>query len=110
MQQKLMGTRMLAGILGLFLIIALFVIWNDHQTIQKLEAPAKQNITMQRDVIREDCADTTPAGQERCADDLQQLSDLLSEFSKGLPKNTGVQTTGGQVQTSGGSFNINPTK
>lgn len=83
---------MLAAVLGGALIISLLVIWNDHKTIKALQDPAHQNITAQRDIIREDCSATDPVSKEKCADDLQALSELLGEFSKTLP--AGVESGG----------------
>jgi hypothetical protein len=82
MQQKLVTTRWIAGVLGVLLVIAIIIIWNDHKTITALEAPARQNITAQRDIIREDCTATDADSRLKCADDLQSLSDLLAQFSK----------------------------
>ena len=82
MQQKLTTTRYLAGFFAVLLIIALVVIWNDHQKIVALQSPAQQNLSLQQDKIREDCSATDADSQIRCADDLQNLSDLLAKFSK----------------------------
>lgn len=82
MEKKLSTARVIAGILGILLIIAIGIIIKDHKTITDLEAPAKQNITLKRDVIREDCTSADPASQARCGQDLQELSDLLAQFLK----------------------------
>ncbi len=82
MEKKLVATQFIALGLVLALIIAAFVIWNQHQAIVALKAPAAQNITMQRDIIREDCSKSDADSIARCADDLQSLSDLLAQFSK----------------------------
>jgi hypothetical protein len=84
MQKQLATMRMIAIALALFLVIAIIVIVNDRTTISRLRSPAQQNITAQRDIIREDCAGTDADSQKKCADDLQSLSDLLGEFSKNL--------------------------
>lgn len=43
-----------------------------------------QNITEKRDMIREHCAATDAASKDQCAQDLQDLSDLLREFGKDM--------------------------
>jgi hypothetical protein len=83
MEKKLSTARVLAVILGLLLIIAIGIIIKDRKTIGDLEASAKNNVTLQRDLIREDCAATDAASVARCADHLQNLSELLKTFSKG---------------------------
>ena len=90
MQQKLATMQIIAGLLGILLVIAIIVVVNQHKTITELKCPAKQNITAQRDIIREDCTATDPNSVERCADDLQALSDLLAQFSKAV--HTGTST------------------
>ena len=85
MEQKLIQARTIAGVLGVLLIIALVVVWNDGQKIAQLNASGKQNISATADTIRQDCSSTDPVAHAKCGDDLQQLSDLLAQFSKGLP-------------------------
>lgn len=99
MEKKLTFARTLAAVFGAALVIALIVIWNNHTTIKELQDPNRNNITVQRDLIREACSGNSPADVERCADQLQRLSELLTEFSKGLPVNT-------LNQASGGTFNV----
>lgn len=82
MEKKLATARMFAWILGILLVVALVVIWNDSRTISDLKNPARNNITAQQDIIREDCSANDPDSRARCADDLQHLSDLLNSFAK----------------------------
>lgn len=84
MEKKLSTLRAVAAILAVALVIAIIVIINDHSTITGLKASTAQNLTAQRDVIREDCAATDPASVQQCATDLQGLSDLLGQFSKNM--------------------------
>lgn len=72
---------MVAWVFGLLLAIALIVIAVEHQTIKKFQGPGG-NITAQQDFIREDCAGLDADSKSRCADDLQRLSDLLSQFAR----------------------------
>lgn len=94
MQQKLNTARVIIGFLVAALIICAVVIWNNNQTIAKLEAPGKQNISAQADVIRTDCSASDADSQARCADDLQQLSDLLAKFSKTMHSGTTTPVSG----------------
>lgn len=85
MEQKLSQARILLGILVVLLIIAVAIIWYDTSTISALKKGNAQNITTTADTIRADCSSTDPATHAKCGDDLQQLSDLLAQFSKTLP-------------------------
>ncbi len=88
MEKKLTLAYALAVILALMLVAAILFIIKDHKTIQTLKADAAQNITAQRDVIREDCSASDAGAAKRCADDLQNLSDLLSKFQVTNPTAT----------------------
>jgi len=93
MEKKLATARTLAGILAILLVIAIIVIASDQKTISELRAPAMQNITAQQDIIREDCTASDPSSQERCAQDLQNLSELLGKFSKQRAANAAATTS-----------------
>lgn len=56
---------------------------------------SKGNISEKQDLIREHCAGTDPASKEACAKDLQDLGDMLREFS-----------TEGAIQAEG-TFKVN---
>lgn len=88
MQKTLATTRAIAIALGVLLIIAIIVIVHDHGVIKELRSPAQQNISAQADIIRQDCAGTDVTSQEKCANDLQALSDLLGKFSKNMHAGT----------------------
>jgi cell division protein FtsX len=105
MQKTLATTRTIAVILAIALLVALGVIWNDQSTIKDLKDPNKQNITLQGDVIRQDCTATDATSQAKCADDLQNLSDLLSRFKK-----SGTSAIQGNVQGSVQNVQVVPVK
>jgi hypothetical protein len=92
MEQKLATTRVIAGALAVLLAIAIVIIINDHKAIADLRSSGRQNITAQRDIIRQDCAATDPSSVERCAQDLKNLSDLLAQFSRHPQANTPLPT------------------
>jgi transcriptional regulator of NAD metabolism len=63
----------LVGVLAVLLLIAGYFLTNP--------AAKDENVTVQRDLIREHCSQTDASSQEACAKDLQKLSDMLREFS-----------------------------
>lgn len=86
MKKQLTVAWSLVVVLAVLLVIALFFLANPK--------PAKDaNITAQRDVVREYCTKTDQESKDNCAKALQDLSDMLREFSSTL-------TTGGAVKGS----------
>lgn len=73
----------LVAILAILLAVAGYFL-----SAQKVE---DKNITEKRDSIREHCAATDPSSKAQCAQDLQDLTDLLREFSQDMAKTAPVK-------------------
>lgn len=83
LKQQLALAWTLVGVLAVLLAIAGFFL-SDAGTKNK-------NITEKRDLIREHCSATDTQSKALCAQDLQDLTDLLKEFSAEMAKNASVK-------------------
>ncbi len=63
----------IVAVLAVLLAIAAYFLGNP--------APKSQNITEKQDMVREHCSKTDQESKDACAKDLQDLSDMLREFS-----------------------------
>lgn len=73
----------IVAILAVLLAVAAYFLANP--------AAGAQNLTQKRDMIREHCAGTDQLSRDACAQDLQDLGDLLRTFEK-KPAATEVNT------------------
>ncbi len=87
-----------AAVLAVLLIIALGFWWNAKHDLAKVLESGKQDITAQRDKIRADCALTDAASKAQCGQDLQDLADILREFSTNVAHATTTTTGSGSFQ------------
>jgi hypothetical protein len=87
-KKKLSVSYAVIGVLAVALIVSLFFNFHEPATLGSVLENGKQDITAQRDKIREDCSSTDAAVRKQCGDDLQELADILREFSKDLDKAT----------------------
>jgi len=75
-----------AGILAVLLLIALYFVMNPEKSLDTVLQEGKEDISAQRDRIEESCSGTDAASQEKCQDDLDELADILRDFSKDIEK------------------------
>lgn len=73
----------LVGVLAVLLLIAGFFLTNP--------GAKSQNISAQRDSIREHCSQSDQESRTACAKDLQDLGDMLREFNVSGGTNTSVK-------------------
>jgi flagellar basal body-associated protein FliL len=71
-------------VLAFLLIVALFFLANPR-------GQQDTNITAQRDLVREYCTKTDQESKDKCAQELQDLSDMLRTFSTDLTKDATVK-------------------
>lgn len=83
LKQQLALAWTLVGVLAVLLAIAGFFLSGN--------STANKNITEKRDLIREHCVATDAQSKELCAQDLQDLTDLLKEFSAEMAKSATVK-------------------
>ncbi len=83
----------IAGILAVLLLIALYFVLNPKKDLGTVLQEGQQDITAQRDKIRADCNSTDLDKKAACAADLQDLSDILREFSKDVAHATSTAPT-----------------
>ncbi len=74
----------LVVVLGFLLIVSLFFLANPR-------GQKDTNITAQRDLVREYCTKTDQESKDACAKELQDLSDMLRDFSTDLTKDATVK-------------------
>lgn len=86
-KNKLTLAWTVAGILAVLLIIALYFVANPRKDLQTVLEEGKEDITEQRDRIREVC-EGTAANQNDCQDELDDLAEILRDFSRDIDKAT----------------------
>ncbi len=74
----------LVVVLAFLLVVALFFLANPR-------GQKDTNISAQRDLVREYCTKTDQDSKDACARELQDLSDMLRDFSTGLTKDATVK-------------------
>jgi len=82
-----------AGILAVLLVIALFFLMNPKKDLGTVLQEGKEDITEQRDRIAETCSGTDADSKADCADELEELADILRDFSKEIDKATSTAPT-----------------
>ena len=83
----------IAGVLAIIVVILLGVMayrWYDEQPKDygQVLQEGSEDITVIRDRIRMHCTATDEDSRARCADDLEDLGDILSEFSEDVANST----------------------
>jgi hypothetical protein len=76
----------LVAVLAVLLAIAGYFLANP--------TPKESNISAQKDVVRESCSKTDQASKDICAKELQDMSDMLREFSATLVPKGAVKIGG----------------
>jgi hypothetical protein len=87
-KKKLTLAWTVAGILAVLLVIALFFLANQPKDLTSVLEEGREDLTEQRDRIAESCNGTDAASKEECQDRLEELSDILREFSRDIDKAT----------------------
>jgi len=77
-----------AGILAVLLVIALFFLMGERNDLGSVLEEGREDITAQRDEIREACNSTDEASRARCNESLEELADILREFSLEIERAT----------------------
>ena len=75
-----------AGILAVLLIIAVYFAMNPKKDLATVLQEGKEDISVQRDQIAMHCSGTDDASKKACQEDLDELTDILKEFSKDIKK------------------------
>ncbi len=87
-KKKLTLAWTVAGILAVLLAIALFFLMNQPKDLDTVLQEGKEDVTAQRDRVAEACNGDDAKSQAKCQDELQELSDILRDFSKDIDKAT----------------------
>jgi len=74
----------IAGVLAVLLVIAVIFWMNAKKDLDSVLQEGKEDITVIRDRIAVDCRATDTAAKERCQDHLEDLEDVLREFSEDI--------------------------
>lgn len=72
----------IAGVLAVLLVIAVVFWMNAKKDLDAVLMEGQEDITVIRDRIEADCHATDAASKERCEDHLEDLADILREFSE----------------------------
>lgn len=82
-----------AGVLAILLVIAVVLWVNAKRDLDAVLTEGREDITQVRDRIAVDCRASDTASQERCQDHLEDLADILREFSEDIENapQTGTQ-------------------
>lgn len=89
-KKKLTLAWTVAGILAVLLIIALYFVMNPKKDLDTVLQEGKEDITEQRDRITEVC-DGPEANEGDCQNELDELADILRDFSKDIDKATSTE-------------------
>ncbi|KND46995.1 MAG: hypothetical protein AB199_01005 [Parcubacteria bacterium C7867-004] len=81
-----------AGILAVLLVISVYFIMNPKRDLDTVLQDGKEEIAAQRDEIRKNCANTDDLSKKRCQKDLDELADILKDFSKDITKASSTVT------------------
>lgn len=84
-KKKLTLAWTVAGILAVLLVISLFFLMNQEKDLGTVLQEGKEEVTAQRDRVAEACDGTDP---DACNRELEDLSNILKEFSKDITKAT----------------------
>ena len=73
-----------AGILAVLLVIAGYFAMNPKKDLGVVLQEGKEDISAQRDQIAIHCAGTDGQSKRLCQEDLDELANILKEFSKNI--------------------------
>lgn len=85
-KKKLTLAWAVAGILAIALIVALVALMNQEKDLATVLEEGREDITEQRDRIADACEGPDAESQERCQNELEELSDILRDFSRDLDR------------------------
>jgi hypothetical protein len=77
-----------AGILAVLLIISLYFVMNPKKDLGTVLQEGKEDISAQRDRIAESCNGTDEQSREDCQKELDELADILRDFSNDIRRAT----------------------
>jgi hypothetical protein len=77
-----------AGILAVLLLISLYFVMNPKKDLGTVLQEGKEDISAQRDRISESCNGTDTKSREDCQKELDELADILRDFSKDIRRAT----------------------
>ncbi len=77
-----------AGILAVLLLISLYFVMNPKKDLGTVLQNGKEDISEQRNRIRESCNGTDTKSREECQRDLDELTNILRDFSKDIRRAT----------------------
>jgi len=77
-----------AGILAILFLVALYFAMNPQKSLGTVLQEGREDISEQRDRIKESCEGTDAASQADCQDELDELADILREFSRDIERAT----------------------
>ncbi len=86
MQKKLTLAWTIAGILAVLLVISVYFVMNPKKDLATVLQEGKEDISAQRDQIRLNCSGTDGTSKAKCQADLDELTEILKEFSKDIKK------------------------
>jgi signal transduction histidine kinase len=95
-QKKLTLAWTVAGILAVLLVISLFFLMNQPKDLDTVLQEGKEDVTAQRDQVAEACNGSDAQSKARCQDELQELADILRDFSKDIDKATSTAAQNAQ--------------
>lgn len=88
----------IAGILAVLLVIAVMLWMNAQKDLDAVLQEGKEDITVIRDRIATDCYATDAASKDRCMDHLDDLEEVLREFSDDVEEAPVATSTEGTPQ------------
>jgi len=87
-KKKLTLAWTVAGILAVLLAITLFFLMNPERNLGTVLQEGKEDVSAQRDRVEEACNGTDTQSKARCQDELNELSDILRDFSRDINRAT----------------------
>lgn len=92
-QKQLTLAWTVAAILAALLVISLVMQFSQPKDLGTVLQEGKEDVTAQRDRVAEACNGTDAASQADCKNELQELADILREFSRDITKATSSAET-----------------
>lgn len=83
----------IAGVLAVLLVIAVVFWMSAKKDLDAVLTEGQEDITVLRDRIAVDCRATDQDSRERCQDHLEDLEDILVEFSEDVEEASETSTT-----------------
>ena len=88
LKKKLTLAWTVAGILAVLLVISLFFLMNREKDLGTVLQEGKEDVSAQRDRVAEACNGTDEESAKDCNEELDELADILREFSRDIEKAT----------------------